>query len=60
LAAYRDLLDAYRVLAAVLDNPLFTDAERSARGRAKFHAASPDVTIDWVAATEQAGALAKL
>ena len=60
LAAYRDLLDAFGVLTAGLENPLFTDAERSARGRAKFHAASPDVTIDWAAATEQAGALAKL
>ena len=59
LAAYRDLLDAYGVLTAGLENPLFTDAERSARGRAKFHAASPDVTIDWTAATEQAAALAK-
>jgi len=60
LAAYRDLLDAFGVLTAGLENPLFTDAERSARGRAKFHAASPDVTIDWDAATERAGALAKL
>jgi DNA-binding GntR family transcriptional regulator len=60
LAAYRDLLDAYGVLTTGLANPLFTDAERSARGRAKFHAASPDVTIDWTAAAEQAAALAKL
>jgi hypothetical protein len=60
LAAYRVLLDAFGVLTAGLENPLFTDAERSARGRAKFHAASPDVTIDWAAAIEQAGALAKL
>jgi len=60
LATYRDLLDAYGSLAAGLENPLFTDAERSARGRAKFHAATPDVTIDWQAAIESAGALAQL
>lgn len=60
LAAYRDFLDAYGGLTAGLENPLFTDAERSARGRAKSHAASPDVAIDWTAAAEQAAALAKL
>jgi DNA-binding GntR family transcriptional regulator len=60
LAAYGDLLDAFGVLTAGLENPLFTDAERSARGRARFHAVSFDVTIDLAAATEQAGALVKL
>jgi DNA-binding GntR family transcriptional regulator len=60
LAAYRDLLDAYGVLTAGLENPLFTDAERSARGRAKFHAASPDVAIDRTAAAGQAAGPAKL
>lgn len=60
LAAYQELLDAYGLLTAGIENPLITDAERSARGRAKFHAASPDATTDWAAATEQAGAPAKL
>lgn len=60
LAAYRGLLDLYGSLTTGLGNPLITEAERSARGRAKFHAASPDVAIDWQAAAEQAAALAKL
>jgi len=58
LAGYRDVLDAYGSLVAALGNPLFIDAERSARGRAKFHAAADDVNVDWRAAREAAAALA--
>lgn len=60
LAGYRNLLDAYGALVAALGNPLFIDAERSARGRAKFHAAAADVTIDWSAASETAASLASV
>jgi len=57
LSGYRDLLDAHGSLVAALGNPLFIEAERSARGRTKFHAAADDINIDWRAAREAVAAL---
>lgn len=60
LHGYRNLLDAYGSLVTALGNPLFIDAERRARGRAKFHAAADDVNTDWAAVGEAAAALTSL
>lgn len=57
LYGYRDLLDACGSLDAPLGNPLFVEAERSARGRAKLHAAADGVDINWIAVRESAAAL---
>lgn len=47
LDTYRDALDLLGEVTAALGNPLLTDAERTARGRAKFHATADRVEIDW-------------
>lgn len=60
LGGYRSLLDAYGSFVAALGNPLFIEAERSARGRAKFHAAADDANIDWIAVRETAAALTRI
>jgi DNA-binding GntR family transcriptional regulator len=48
MEGFRRVLDLYGDLVVAGGNPLFTDTERSIRGRVKHHAVSAAVSIDWI------------